>query len=94
MYAELIQRLTVNERKALGERGVTNTRISEWRTGLRLPTRPQVLALAEVANVDPMDLERELMVIEAEKEAERKPQTRELLARFTGSQKINDVISE
>lgn len=60
MYAELVASLTVNDRKALAERGVPNARVSEWRTGLRLPTRPQTIALAAVKNVDVMALEAEL----------------------------------
>lgn len=81
MYAELLARLTVNDRKALADRGVPNARISEWKTGLRLPTRPQALALAEVTNVDAMDLERELALIETEKEAAKKPEMKALLER-------------
>lgn len=81
MYAELIEQLTTADRKALAERGVPNSRISEWRTGLRLPTRPQVLALAEVKGVDYITLEKELIVIETEKEAERKPEMRALMQR-------------
>ena len=74
MYAELVASLTVNDRKALAERGVPNARVSEWRTGLRLPTRPQTIALAAVKNVDVMALEAELMAIETQKEAAKKPE--------------------
>lgn len=82
MYVELIKNLSTNDRKALVDRGVPNARVSEWRTGLRLPTRPQAIALAEVAGVDYIELETELVRIETEKEAERKPEMRELLQRF------------
>lgn len=82
MYADLISNLTTADRKALADRGVPNARVSEWRTGLRLPTRPQALALAEVTNIDPMALEKELVLIEAEKEAATKPTMRELIDRL------------
>jgi hypothetical protein len=82
MYAELIESLTTNDRKALAEAGVPSSRVSEWRTGFRFPTRPQVLALAKVKGVDYIELERELMFMETEKEAERKPEMRALLDRL------------
>lgn len=82
MYAELIKNLTTNDRKALADMGVPNARVSEWRTGLRLPTRPQMLALAEVKGVNYIELETELIAIETEKEAERKPEMRALLDRL------------
>ncbi len=82
MYAALINNLTTADRKALADRGVPNGRISEWRTGFRLPTRAQVLALADVTNVDPMELEKELVLIEAEKEAATKPTMRALIDRL------------
>ncbi len=82
MYLDLINNLTTADRKALAERGVPNARVSEWRTGLRLPTRPQALALADVTNMDPMTLEKELVLIEAEKEAATKPPMRALLERL------------
>lgn len=82
MYADLIKNLTTNDRKALADMGVPNARVSEWRTGLRLPTRPQMLALAEVKGVSYIELETELIVIETEKEAERKPEMRALLDRL------------
>ena len=47
MYAELLENLTTSDRQALAQLGVPNGRISEWKTGLRLPTRPQALALAQ-----------------------------------------------
>jgi hypothetical protein len=85
MYAELLENLTVNDRKALAERGVPSTRVSEWRTGFRLPTRPQVLALAEVKGVDYIELERELMALETEKEAAKKPALLDLMKRVMGA---------
>ena len=90
MYAELVASLTVNDRKALAERGVPNASVSEWRTGLRLPTRPQTIALAAVKNVDVMALEAELMAIETQKEAAKKPEMKGLLE---GRHIFNDVIS-
>lgn len=94
MYMQLIERLTKNDRKELEARGVSSSRVSEWRTGLRFPTRPQVLALSQVTGVDYIELEKELMYIETEKEASKKPEMRQLLATVTGVQNINDVISE
>ena len=82
MYAEILESLTAADRKALAERGVPSSRVSEWRTGFRVPTRPQVLALADLKGVDPMALEKELMVIETEREAKEKPMMQELLKRL------------
>lgn len=82
MYAELIENLTAVDRKALAERGVPSSRVSEWKTGFRVPTRPQALALADLKGIDPLALERELMLIEAEKEAKEKPAIQTMLERF------------
>lgn len=79
MYIDLINNLTAEDRRALALRGVPSTRVSEWKTGLRLPTRPQAIALAEVKGVDALQLETELVLIETEKEAEKKPEMAELL---------------
>lgn len=87
MYAELLENLTTADRKALAERGVPSSRVSEWKTGFRVPTRPQVLALADLKGLDPMELERELVLIEAEKEAQEKPTMRALIDRLRQAHK-------
>ena len=87
MFAELIKDLTTEDRKALAERGVPSSRVSEWKTGFRLPTRPQVLALADLKGLDPMQLEKEIVLIEMEKEAQEKPMMRELLERLQKNHK-------
>lgn len=84
MYAEILETLSTNDRKALAAAGVPSSRVSEWRSGFRLPTRPQVLALAKVKGVDYIELEKELMAIETEKEAVNKPEMRELLHTVMG----------
>ena len=80
MYAELIDSITPDDRKALAEKGVPSSRVSEWRSGFRFPTRPQVIALAAVKNVNYIELERELMILETEAEAEKKPALKTLVA--------------
>ncbi|CAN7629056.1 hypothetical protein [Acidovorax delafieldii] len=82
MYAELIENLTAEDRKALAEQGVPSSRVSEWKTGFRVPTRPQALALASVKGVDYMELEKELVMIEATEEAKKKPAMASLLERI------------
>lgn len=91
MYAQLIETLSTNDRKALAAAGVPSSRVSEWRSGFRLPTRPQVLALARVKGVDYIELEKELMAIETEKEAATKPEMRNLISEVMGLQRINYV---
>lgn len=71
MYAELIENLTPSDRKELAAHGVPQSRVSEWKTGFRLPTRSQALALATVKKVDLATLERELTVLEVTKDAEK-----------------------
>jgi len=79
MYAELIENITPDDRKALADKGVPSSRISEWKSGLRFPTRPQVIALATVKKIDYIELERELMLLETEAEAAKKPAMKALL---------------
>ena len=79
MYIDLINNLSAEDRRALANRGVPSTRVSEWVTGLRLPTRTQAVALAQVKGVDALQLETELVLIETEKAAEKKPEMAPLL---------------
>ena len=71
MYAELLENLTPADRKELAAHGVPPSRVSEWRTGFRLPTRSQAFALATVKDVDFTELERELTALEIKKDAEK-----------------------
>ncbi len=82
MYLRLIDEITANDRIGLAARGVPSTRVSEWRTTHRLPTRAQALALAEVKGVDPVALEKELVLIETEREAAKKPTVQRMLERL------------
>lgn len=91
MYQQLIETLSTNDRKALAAAGVPSSRVSEWRSGFRVPTRPQVLALAMVKGVDYIQLEKEIMVIETEREAKTKPEMRNLISSVMGLQRINYV---
>jgi len=79
MYAELIADLSTNDRMEMAARGVHPARISEWRNKGTLPTRAQALALADVKGVDPIKLETELMLLETQKEAEKKPAVQRML---------------
>jgi hypothetical protein len=87
MYKQLIAELTANDRMEMAARGVQPARISEWKNKGTLPTRAQALALAEVKGVDPIKLETELMVLEAQKEAEKKPAMQRMLERLRGTHK-------
>ena len=82
MYIELINGLSAEDRKALAERGIPPSRVSEWKTGFRLPTRPQALALADLKGINPITLESELVMIETEREAEQKPAMQKILDRM------------
>lgn len=71
MYAELLETLTPQDRKDLAANGVPQSRVSEWRTGFRYPTRSQAFALATVKGVDFITLEKELTRLEIAKDAEK-----------------------
>ncbi len=87
MYMELINALDSNDRIEMAARGVPSARISEWKTKGTLPTRAQALALAEVTGADPIKLETELMLLETQKEAEKKPAMQRMLERLRGTHK-------
>ena len=65
MFYELIGSLSAEQKKELVARGVPQPRLSEWNCRKRLPTRAQVLILADVAKVDPLKIEAEVMLLEA-----------------------------
>ncbi|MDB5849530.1 MAG: hypothetical protein JWP29_3282 [Rhodoferax sp.] len=71
MYAELLQGLTKDDRIELAAHGVPSSRVSEWKTGFKFPSRPQALVLATVKGVDFDKLERELTALEIAKDAEK-----------------------
>lgn len=64
MFADLVNSLTPGDRKALAELGVPSSRISEWKSLNRFPTRPQAAAISIVKGVPLDELERELAMME------------------------------
>lgn len=71
MFQQCLQKIDANATRELASLGVPAARVTDWRKGRRLPTRPQALALAHVTRVDFNELERELTDLEAAKDAEK-----------------------
>jgi hypothetical protein len=71
MFFEILEKLSPADIHDLATKGVPHTRVSEWKSGRRLPTRAQALALAMVAGVDFGKLEYELAIIETKKDAQK-----------------------
>lgn len=76
MFTELVKSLTKEEIDELVTLGIARSTVSAWRTGKRLPTRPQTVHLAQVKHVDVIKLEAELMLMEAA------PEQRDLFRRI------------
>lgn len=72
MFQTLINGLTTEEKQELIARGIPQPRLSDWKRGCRLPTRTQVLVLADVTGTDPMEIEREVMALELKPEERAK----------------------
>lgn len=79
MFQELINRLTQEQKQELITRGIPQPRLSDWKRGKRLPTRTQVLILADVTETDAMEIEREVMALEI------KPEERAIFSRVLGT---------
>lgn len=73
MFADIVNSLTANDRRQLAALGVPSSRISEWKSLNRFPTRPQAAAISVVKGIPFDELERELAVLEAERDAEKNP---------------------
>ena len=71
MFQQCLQKIDANATRELASLGVPAARVTDWRKGRRLPTRPQALALAHVTHADFNELERELAGLEAAKDAEK-----------------------
>lgn len=71
MFHDCLTQIDANATRELAALGVPGARVSDWRAGRRLPTRPQALALAHVMRLDFDELERELTALEAAKDAEK-----------------------
>jgi hypothetical protein len=69
MFQQCLNKIDANATRELASLGVPAARVTDWRKGRRLPTRPQALALAHVTKTDFNELERELASMEAEKDA-------------------------
>ncbi|MCS4510399.1 hypothetical protein [Xylophilus ampelinus] len=85
MYFDVLENLTAEDRRRLAEHGVPSSRISEWRSANRLPTRSQALALATVKNLDFGVLERELTILEMKKDSEKNAGFQHLMTRLKGA---------
>lgn len=81
MYRELIDSITTQDRHSLAAIGVPSSRVSEWRTGLRFPTRPQALALSVVKNVNFDQLERDITALETAMDAKKNEGFKALMQR-------------
>lgn len=71
MFTKLVGNLSTDERRLLTAAGITNARISEWKTGKSIPTRTQAVMLSAVTGYDFATLEVELAEIETRKDAEK-----------------------
>lgn len=80
MFLQTLEKLSAADVHALATKGVPNARVSDWRKGRRIPTRPQALALAVVAGIDFDELNRELTMIEAKEDAKKNPGFASLLS--------------
>ena len=65
MLYEVLNRLTNDQRAQLAQHGISDKRISSWRTGERLPTEVQVADLADITQSDWIELQKEVTVLRA-----------------------------
>ena len=81
MFFETLQTLTPDDTRSLAAHGVPQPRISEWRNRKGLPTRAQTLALAQVKKLNFDSLEREIVLLELERESKKNSAYAEMLKR-------------
>ena len=79
MFFETLQTFTPEDTRAMAAHGVPYTRISEWKGKRGLPTRAQTLALARVKKLDFDSLEREIVLLELERESKKNSAYAEML---------------
>lgn len=65
MFRELLPQLTTEQKRALRIGGVSDQLLCDWRAGRRLPTEPQVVILAAVAEVSRHQLQDEMALARA-----------------------------
>ncbi|MES2092111.1 MAG: hypothetical protein V4532_19335 [Pseudomonadota bacterium] len=65
MFSEIVKNLSTEQIDKLEQLGVARARVSEWRKGKGIPSRKAVLLLAQVSGQNPMELEAEIMLMEA-----------------------------
>jgi hypothetical protein len=75
MLLDLLKTLDREKREQLRDFGITDQLVSNWRTGRRLPTEVQAVALASVCGVDRHELQDEIALMRAT------PEQRTLLER-------------
>ncbi|MBS0316793.1 MAG: helix-turn-helix transcriptional regulator [Proteobacteria bacterium] len=69
MFFESLADLKADDVRRITAAGIPPSRISEWRKGKRLPTRPQTLAYCTVMGLDFDLVNREITEIEAKEDA-------------------------
>jgi len=65
MFADVITRLSHDQKTELYRRRVTPQLLSDWKNGRRLPTEVQVADLADVTHADWVELQKEVTVMRA-----------------------------
>lgn len=73
MFSELVNSFSADDRKQLAALGVPSSRISEWKSLNRFPTRPQAAAISLVKGIPLAELERELAFLELEADTKYEP---------------------
>ncbi len=68
MFADVITRLSHDQKTELYRRRVTPQLLSDWKNGRRLPTEVQVVDLADVTHSDWIELQKEVTVLRAPEE--------------------------
>ena len=76
MFLELVKNLTTDQIDELERLGVARARVSEWRKGKGVPSRKAVLLLAQVTGENAINIEAEIMLMEAA------PEQRDLFRRI------------
>lgn len=85
LFFETLDSLTPDDTRALAAHGVPQPRISEWKGRRGLPTRPQALALSVVKQLDFNELEREIVLLELERQSHKNSAYAAMLHRFKGA---------
>ena len=82
MLASVLETITPKQRQTLADMGIPSSRVSEWKAGKYVPGRAQAAAICAVTGADLDAVNRELTLLELQRDAKKNPALAKIAIKF------------